>query len=133
MYVFIDYEISSFIQSPVCRGYISKVSVHFVQKYFPHDFSTDSISCSEREKRNLMKKYQNEKATSVGVTVSNLNAKKINTLLSLSIHQACRQSDAAFFVVFNPLDVSYILRRRIRCCCCSLHSHLPPSTPPSLL
>ena len=38
--------------SPICRGYIRKVSVHLVQKYFPHDCSTDSISCSEH----LMKK-----------------------------------------------------------------------------
>ena len=35
--------------SPVRRGYIRKVSVHLVQNYFPHDFSTDSISCSEQK------------------------------------------------------------------------------------
>ena len=37
--------------SPVRGGYISKVSVHFVQNYFPRDCSTDNISCSKREKK----------------------------------------------------------------------------------
>ena len=37
--------------SPVRRGYIRKVSVHLVQTYFLHDCSTDSISCSERGKK----------------------------------------------------------------------------------
>ena len=36
--------------SPVRRGYIRKVSVHLVQKYFPHGCSNDSLSCSERKK-----------------------------------------------------------------------------------
>ena len=31
--------------SPVRRGYIRKVSMHLVQKYFPHDCSTDTLSC----------------------------------------------------------------------------------------
>ena len=35
--------------SLVRRGYIRKVSVHFVPKYFPRDCSTDNISCSERK------------------------------------------------------------------------------------
>ena len=43
-YVFIDNANSYFFNSPVCRGYIRKVSVNLVQKYFPHDCSTDSIS-----------------------------------------------------------------------------------------
>ena len=37
--------------SPVCRGYICKISVHLVQKYFPHDCSTDIIYCSEQSKK----------------------------------------------------------------------------------
>ena len=37
--------------SLVRRGYIRKVSVQLVPKYFSHDFSTDSISCSKRKKR----------------------------------------------------------------------------------
>ena len=41
---------------PVHSGYIRKVSLHLVQKYVPHYCSTDSISCSEREKINLVKK-----------------------------------------------------------------------------
>ena len=46
------------------RGYIRKVSVHLVQKYFPHDCSTDSISCSEQKKIGIWwKQYQNETAT----------------------------------------------------------------------
>ena len=28
-----------------------KVTVHLVQKYFQHDCSTDSISCSKQEKK----------------------------------------------------------------------------------
>ena len=38
------------------REYIRKVSVHLVQKQFPHDFSNDIISYSKQKKRNLMKK-----------------------------------------------------------------------------
>ena len=40
--------------SPISRGYICTFKVHLLQKYFPHDFSTDSLSC--RKKSNLMKK-----------------------------------------------------------------------------
>ena len=36
--------------SLVHRGYIRKVSVQLVPKYFSRDCSTDSISCSERTK-----------------------------------------------------------------------------------
>ena len=36
--------------SLVRRGYIRKVSVQLVPKYFSRDCSTDSISCSERKK-----------------------------------------------------------------------------------
>ena len=41
--------------SPVRKGYIHKVSVHLVQKYFLHDCSTDSILYSKPKKRNQMK------------------------------------------------------------------------------
>ena len=37
----------SFFYSPVRRGYIRKVIVHLVQKYFPHYCIPDSISCSK--------------------------------------------------------------------------------------
>ena len=37
--------------SPVNRKYIRKVRVHLVQKYFPHDCSTYSISCIEHGKK----------------------------------------------------------------------------------
>ena len=37
--------------SPVRRGYIRKVSVHFVQKCFLRDFSTGSIYYSEQTKK----------------------------------------------------------------------------------
>ena len=43
----------SFLNSRERRGYIHKVSVHLVQKYFPHDCSTDRLSCSEQRKRNI--------------------------------------------------------------------------------
>ena len=39
-----------FLNSPVRRGYIRKVIVLLVQKYFPHDFGTDIISCSKQKK-----------------------------------------------------------------------------------
>ena len=35
--------------SPVRRGYIHKVNLHLVQKYFPHNCSTDIISFSEQK------------------------------------------------------------------------------------
>ena len=43
--------------SLVRRGYIRKVSVQLVQKYFPRVCSTDSSSCSERKnwKRTILK------------------------------------------------------------------------------
>ena len=40
--------------SPVCKGYIRKVSVHLVQRYFPHDYSTDSLSFSKRLKTEML-------------------------------------------------------------------------------
>ena len=73
-----------FFNSPKCRAYKSKVSVHLVQKYFPHDCSTDSISCSKQKKGILRKQYQNETATRKrqdSVTVRNPIASKINNLL----------------------------------------------------
>ena len=39
-----------FFNSPVCREYVRKVSVHLIQKYFPYDCRTDSFSFSERKK-----------------------------------------------------------------------------------
>ena len=104
--------------SPVHRGYIRKVSVHLVQEYFPHDCSTYSISCREQKKSNLMKKYQNETATRQrrdSVTGSNAIARKINTMLLLPTHRACRRAAANSVVVSNPLDTLYILCRRHHC------------------
>ena len=49
MYIFIDP--SSFLNSPVYRGYVRKVIVHLVKKYFSPDFSTDSIFCCEFGKK----------------------------------------------------------------------------------
>ena len=51
--------------SHVCRGYIRKVSVHLVQEYFPHDFSTDSLSCSkqgrkESDENNIKRRQQRD-------------------------------------------------------------------------
>ena len=48
-----------FFYSPVRTGYIRKVSVHLVQKYFSYYFSTDSISCSERGKKEYDEKNTN--------------------------------------------------------------------------
>ena len=44
-----------FFYSHARRGDIRKVNVHLVQKYFSQDCITDRISCSKREKRNMMK------------------------------------------------------------------------------
>ena len=41
--------ITRIFNSPLRRGYIHKVSVHVVQKYFPHDCSTDNISCNKQK------------------------------------------------------------------------------------
>ena len=119
-------------KSPVCRGYIRKFSVHSVQKYFLHDCSTDSISCSKRGKGIWLKQHQNDIATRQrqnSVTVSNLKASKINTWLSLPIHRACRQSTSTSLIVFNPFDASSILCWLVRCHFCSLCAHLPALAP----
>ena len=49
--------------SLVCRGYIRKVSVQLVQKYFSRVCSTDSISCSERKnwKKTRLKQWSKTK------------------------------------------------------------------------
>ena len=125
-----------FFYSPVLRGYIRKKIVHLVQKYFLHDFSTDSILAVNKKKGIWWKKYQNETETRQrrgSVTVTNTIARKINTLLSLPIHWGRCQSAAASVVVSNPLDVLYILHQCLHCCCCSLCAHFPPPTPPSSL
>ena len=53
--------------SLVRRGYIRKISVQFVPKYFSHDCSTDSISCSEpkkTEEKNIKTRHQIKKGRS---------------------------------------------------------------------
>ena len=102
---------------------------------FPHNCSTDSISCSKRWARNLIKKYQNKTETRKrrdSVTVTNPIASKIDTLLSLPIHRACCRSAAASVVVSDPLYASSILRQCLHCRCCSLCANLPRPTPPPL-
>ena len=36
--------------SPLVWGYIRKVIVHLVAKYFPYDCSNDSLSCSRKKR-----------------------------------------------------------------------------------
>ena len=48
--------------SLVRRGYILKVSVQLVSKYFSLDCSTDSISCSKRKKRKKTRLKQDRKS-----------------------------------------------------------------------
>ena len=88
------------------------------------------------EKRGTwLKKYQNETPTRHrrdSVTVRNLKARKVNTPLLSPIHQARHWSTDASVVVFNPLDKSSILCRRICCRCCILCYHIPPWIPLSL-
>ena len=53
--------------SLVCRGYIRKVSVQLLPKYFSCDCSTDSISCSEwkkTEEKNIKTRQQIKKVWS---------------------------------------------------------------------
>ena len=76
------------------------------------------------------KKYQKITANRQrqnSVTVGNLIANKINTMLLLSNHQAWRQSAATSVVVSNTLDALSILRWRLCCHCCCLCAHLPRS------
>ena len=89
------------------------------------------VFLAANEKRNLTKKNQNEIANRQiwdSVTVSNPVARKINTLLSLPIHRACRRSAAASVVVSNTLDAWSILLWRLCCRYCSLCDNLPPPT-----
>ena len=84
-----------FFYSPVLRGYIRKVSIHLVQKYFPHDCSTDSLFCRRKKKWIWWKKYQNETSTRQrqdSVTVSNAIASKIDTQKNktITVHQQDR-------------------------------------------
>ena len=51
-------------------GYIRKASVHLVQKYFPHDFNTDSLSCTEwgkneSDENNIKKRQQRDRYNTV--------------------------------------------------------------------
>ena len=87
-------------------------------------------------KRNPIKKNQNKTETEQrqeSATVSNAIARKMNTPLSLSIQMVERPPDAASVVVYDPIDTSYILCRRLRCCCSCLCDHLSLLTPPSSL
>ena len=68
----------------------------------------------------MIKQYQNETATRQiqdSFTISNLKARKINTPLSLPIHQDRCQYSAASVVVFDSLYAFSILCQIIRCCC----------------
>ena len=95
-----------FLNSTVHRGYIHKVSVHLVQKYFPHDCSTDSIYCSEQkkesDKNNIKTRQQRDRRDSV--TVRDVISRKINISLSLPIHRARRQAVSASVVISDPLE-----------------------------
>ena len=63
--------------SLVRRGYMRKVSVQLIPRYFPCDCSTDSISCSERKNRKKKRLKQESKSR-----------KEDKTLLSSPIHLA---------------------------------------------
>ena len=56
--------------SLVRRGYIRKVSVQLVPKYFSRDCSTDSISCSEQKKRKKTILKQDSKLRKEGQNVT---------------------------------------------------------------
>ena len=52
--------------SPVRREYIRKFSVHLIQKFCSHDLSNKVLSCSEREKINLMKSISKRDSKKTG-------------------------------------------------------------------
>ena len=66
------------------RGYIRKVSVQLVPKYFSRDCSTDSISCNEQKKRKKKRLKQDSKS---------------------------RKEDQNVFVVANPIGSSSLICR----------------------
>ena len=103
--------------------------------YFLHDWSPDSISCSEQKKGIWWKQYQNETATKHrrdNITMSDAIERTFNTPFSLPIHQARCQAASASAVVSKPLDALFILCWRIRCCYYSCLCFLP-SLPTTLL
>ena len=101
--------------SPISRGYICTFKVHLLQKYFPHDFSTDSLSC--RKKSNLMKK------------ISKRDSDKTETRQCYCYHHDSKENQHSI-VVANPLGPLSI-RCRLRCRLQSLGRVLcPPTTPP---
>ena len=94
----------------VLRGYIRKVSVQLVPKYFSRNCSTDSISCSEQKKnrmKKILKQDINSKQRQEIVPFSNLKARKIKTLLSLPIH-----------LDHNPIAAAAVDPLSLRCRCC---------------
>ena len=123
--------------SLVRRGYIRKVSVQLVPKYFSHDCSTDIISCSERKNRMriILKQDSNSRQRQDIVPVSNLKSRKIKTFFSLPIHLSRHIFAAAAVTLFSllcrstfaPLSLllSLLLSLRCRSCCRSAVAPLP--------
>ena len=96
--------------SIVRRGYIHKVSVQLVPKYFSRDCSTDSIPCSERRKKRmktiLKQDSKSRKEDQNVVVVTNPSGSSSNTchccrsaVAPLSLH--CRS-------VVSPLSYRYL-------------------------
>ena len=115
--------------------YIRKVIVHLVQKYFWHDCSTDSLTCSGQKKGIGWKLYQNETATRYrrdSVSVSNAIASKIDTPLSFPIDRSRRLSSASASVVVVEVFVLIFLRQRLRRHCRFLGPVVDPAPPQSL-
>ena len=137
--------------SLVRRGYIRKVSVQLVPKYFSRDCSTGSISCSKQKNRmkKILKQDSNSRQIQDIVPVSNLKARKIKTLLSFPIHLAhhrfaatavallllrCRSDAAAVAPSVATLSLLLLLMLSLRChsCCRSCRSCCRYAVAPSI-
>ena len=137
--------------SPVRRGCICKVSVHFVQKYFPHDCRTDSLSCSkqggkESDENNTKTRQQQDREDTVLLLATQYQGKStlcsrfqsigpdVEPLLPPSLSPipcTCRLSSAnASFVVVELFGIIFFFRR-LRCRHISLGTVVKP--PPPLL
>ena len=142
-----------FFLSRVRRGYIHKFSVHLVQKYFPHDYSTDSNSCSKQNKKksdeNNIKTIQRLDIDETVLLLTTWNQGKptlrcccqstrpvVSTLLPLSLSsipwKRCLYSSNTSVVVIVVVFVIIFLLWHLHWHCILLGIVVYPSPPPSL-
>ena len=107
--------------SLVCRGYIRKVSVQLVPKYFSRDCSTDSFSCSKQKNRKKTrlkqgrksgKEYQNVVVVANPPGSSSLHCRTAIALLSHRYRYA-----VALLLLCCCTAIALVLLRCCRSCC----------------